>query len=135
MLTHGAADTPAAQSPSDISQADPGGMRTRELGERIVLTRSAMTDMVDRPGTPGFVLRRADASDRRATMTALAPDGTLAFLHAAVHDWVVAQHFWSELSATDAVAGIADRIIRMRSGSVVDDRANDQPTRATDVVW
>ena len=34
-----------------------------------------------------------------------------------------------------AIAGAADRVVRMRSGEVVDDRRNPEPVPAADVIW
>ncbi|MCW2925166.1 MAG: putative transcriptional regulator [Thermoleophilia bacterium] len=67
-----------------------GAMPMSELASRISLSRAAVTSLVDRLESAGWVRRTSDASDRRRTVLSLLP-------HAAEEYDLVTQPYTSEL--------------------------------------
>lgn len=51
------------------------GLRHTELGERLMLSKAPVTGVVDRLERAGYVQRRADAEDRRASRITITPRG------------------------------------------------------------
>jgi DNA-binding MarR family transcriptional regulator len=52
-----------------------GPLRMAVIAERLAVVPRTITDIVDCVETAGFVVRRPDPDDRRATLVALTPDG------------------------------------------------------------
>ena len=50
-----------------------GGRRMTDLADKVVLSKSGLTALVDRMESEGFVERRPDPDDRRATRIVLTP--------------------------------------------------------------
>jgi DNA-binding MarR family transcriptional regulator len=84
----------------------PGGrLRMTELSERVRLSRSGLTRLVDRLVRGGLVKRGRCASDRRGTFAILTPAGTARLRHARpVHLRGIRQHFGKRLSAAQLSA-------------------------------
>ncbi len=85
-----------------LAIADEGRLRMSDLADRVVLSRSGMTRLVDRLEADGFVRRVACASDARVAWATLTEIG-LARLRAAapVHLRGVEQHFLALVPAPD----------------------------------
>ena len=58
-----------------LSEAPDGGLRMTELAERVLLSRSGLTRLVDRLVRDGLVQRRSCAEDARGTIAVLTPAG------------------------------------------------------------
>ncbi|MCC3298952.1 MarR family winged helix-turn-helix transcriptional regulator [Arthrobacter caoxuetaonis] len=56
--------------------ADDGGMRLKDLADRLRIAPRSATEVVDQLEAKGLVERGPDPSDRRATLIALTPAGT-----------------------------------------------------------
>ena len=69
----------------------PGGLKMGELSRRLMVTGGNVTGIADQLVKEGQVLRETDASDRRAFLLKLTPNGRKAFAKmAAQHElWVV----------------------------------------------
>lgn len=63
----------------------PGRIRMTDLGRRLHLERSGLSNLVDRLEQRGLVKRVRDADDRRATWIELTPEGTEAAM-SSYHD-------------------------------------------------
>jgi len=108
-------------------EAAPGGqLRMSELAERIVLSQSGLTRLIDRMAQAGLVERTHCDSDRRGRFTVLTEEGRQA-LHAAAPTHIdgVWRHFATHLSDEEAatladVYARVDAAARDRSVEVVD---------------
>ena len=58
------------------------GLRPTELAERVLITKSGLTRLLDRLVERGYIERRVCASDRRGQLIVLTPDGRHAFRRA-----------------------------------------------------
>jgi MarR family 2-MHQ and catechol resistance regulon transcriptional repressor len=67
-----------------LRAAGPNGLRMGEIGERLVVTRSNVTGLVDRLERQGLVARNAH-SDRRATVVRLTDEGLSAVKRTVPH--------------------------------------------------
>jgi DNA-binding MarR family transcriptional regulator len=77
-----------------------GRLRMTELSERVRLSRSGLTRLVDRLARAGLVKRGRCAGDRRGTFAILTPAGTTRLRRAApVHLAGIREHFGKRLSA------------------------------------
>ena len=59
------------------------GLRPTELADRVLITKSGLTRLLDRLVERGYIERRACASDRRGQLIVLTADGRRAFRRAA----------------------------------------------------
>ena len=85
--------------------APDGRLRMTELSERVRLSRSGLTRLVDRLVRGGLVKRGRCASDRRGTFAILTPAGTARVRHARpVHLRGIREHFGKRLSAAQLSA-------------------------------
>jgi DNA-binding MarR family transcriptional regulator len=85
-------------------------LRMTELSERVRLSRSGLTRLVDRLARAGLVKRGRCAGDRRGTFAILTPAGTTRLRHARpVHLQGVREHFGKRLS-TAQLAAVADAL-------------------------
>lgn len=82
-----------------------GHARMAELADRVLLSRSGLTRLVDRMVDAGLVERRQCPSDRRGQEAVLTPVGQRALEHASpVHLDGVERHFDAHLSDGEAKA-------------------------------
>jgi len=80
-------------------------LRMSELADRLLLSRSGATRLIDRLVTDGLVERASCESDRRGQWAALTPAGYDRLRRAApTHLRGVAEHFLDRLSADDLAA-------------------------------
>ena len=88
-----------------LKAAPDGRLRMTELSERVRLSRSGLTRLVDRLVQAGLVKRGRCASDRRGTFAILTPPGIARLRHAQpVHLRGVREHFGKRLSAAQLSA-------------------------------
>lgn len=80
-------------------------LRMQELGERVVLSRSRASRIVDELETAGLVARRPDSDDGRATLAELTPAGRRRFRRAApAYVAAIERHFAAHLGPGEAAA-------------------------------
>jgi DNA-binding MarR family transcriptional regulator len=78
----------------NLAEADDDRLRMRDLADRVMLSRSGLTRLVDRMATAGLVSRRPDPDDRRGTLACLTDAGLHSLRRAApVHLRGVEEHF------------------------------------------
>lgn len=88
-----------------LSFAPDGRLRMTELSDRVRLSRSGLTRLVDRLVRRGLVKRGRCASDRRGTYAILSPAGKVRLRHASpVHLRGIREHFSKRLSAAQLSA-------------------------------
>ena len=85
-------------------------LRMTELSERVRLSRSGLTRLVDRLVQAGLVKRARCGSDRRGTFATLTPAGTARLRRALpVHFRGIREHFGKRLSAAQ-LSAVADAL-------------------------
>ena len=81
------ADTGVSHSEYDVlvnvAAGPKDGLRPTDLAERVLITKSGLTRLLDRLVERGYIERRACASDRRGQLIVLTQDGRRAFRRAA----------------------------------------------------
>lgn len=78
-------------------------LRMHELAERVVLSRSTLTRLVDRLETAGLLQRQRSTSDRRGAYAVLTEAGMEAMRAAwPIYSRGIATHFARHLSSTEA---------------------------------
>jgi DNA-binding MarR family transcriptional regulator len=89
-----------------------------QLGDRVVLSRSRVSRVVDELATAGLVARKANPDDARSAYAALTPAGVLRFTEAApMYLSGIQEGFASALSETELrTIGTALRRVRDRLG-------------------
>ncbi len=84
-------------------EAGAEGIRMADLADRIVLSKSGLTALVDRLEARGLVRRLPDHADRRATRITVTDAGIDTFrAAAAVHLAGIARHFADRITAAEA---------------------------------
>lgn len=85
-----------------LAEAPEGSLRMGDLAERLLLSRSGLTRLIDRLVARELVERRSCPSDRRGTYACLTPAGReLLDTARPTHLRGVRDHFLSRLSAAD----------------------------------
>ena len=85
-----------------LSEAPESRLRMTELAERVLLSRSGLTRLVDRLVRDGLVERQACPDDARGTLAVLTPGGLDRLRDAwPTHLRGVSQHVTSKLSASE----------------------------------
>lgn len=81
------ADTGISHSEYDVlvnvATGPHDGLRPTDLAERVLITKSGLTRLLDRLVQRGYIERRACESDRRGQLIVLTPEGRRAFRRAA----------------------------------------------------
>lgn len=81
------ADTGVSHSEYDVlvnvATGPKDGLRPTDLAERVLITKSGLTRLLDRLVERGYIERRACATDRRGQLIVLTADGRRAFRRAA----------------------------------------------------
>ncbi len=86
-----------------LSRAEGERLRMHELADSLLLSRSALTRLVDRVERAGYVERVTCESDRRGLFVQLTAAGREAYTAAApVHLRGIEEHFTSKLTASEA---------------------------------
>jgi len=109
-------DLPLASYDVLVQLAEAPGRRLRmtDLAERVLLSRSGLTRLVDRLEREGMVERVACPSDARGTFTVLTPAGLARLRDAApTHLRGVSEHVLSRLEATEleALAAVLAKLV------------------------
>ena len=88
-----------------LGGADGGRLRMQALAERVVLSRSGLTRLVDRMEKAGLVRREHSQEDRRGYYAVLTEEGRQAFDKAQpIHRSDIQEHFARHLSDADVRA-------------------------------
>lgn len=101
------------------------GMRLTELAERVFLTKSGLTRLLDRMAERGLVERRACAQDKRGQYAALTPVGGRAFRRSApAHLASIARRFADRLSPRELVTlrQAFERVAEANAGPPVEEQ-------------
>lgn len=86
----------------ELEAAEGSKLRIQQLGERVVLSRSRVSRIVDELVAEGLVRREADPDDRRASFAALTPAGRRAFRRARpVYLAAIDEHFAARLTRAE----------------------------------
>ena len=84
-------------------EAGAAGIRMADLAQRVVLSKSGLTTLVDRLEERDLVRRLPDPADRRATRIVITDAGIAAFRAAAeIHLDGIARHFAGRITNTEA---------------------------------
>ncbi len=99
----------------ELNSAPDRRLRMSELGERVTLSRTRVSRLVDELTAAGLVERQANPEDRRSAYAALTGSGRTLFRQAApTYQRGIREHFGAALSA-DEVAAIRDGLGRVVS--------------------
>lgn len=100
-----------------LSEADDHRLRMQELAERVLLSKSGLTRLIDRMERHQLVDRRTCPSDRRGTFAELTPDGLAMLRQAApTHLRGVREHF-ADLLDDDEAAALTELLGRIADGA------------------
>jgi DNA-binding MarR family transcriptional regulator len=97
----------------NLAESGDHRLRMRDLADRVMLSRSGLTRLVDRMATAGLVSRQPDPDDRRGTLACLTDTGLQTLRRAApVHLRGVQEHFASHLrdDEVDVVRAALQRV-------------------------
>jgi DNA-binding MarR family transcriptional regulator len=87
----------------ELAEAPGRRLRMHELAERVVLSRSGLTRLVDRLEAAGLLRRERSGTDRRGAYAVLTDEGWAAFRRAwPVYARAIAAHFARYLSGEEA---------------------------------
>jgi DNA-binding MarR family transcriptional regulator len=98
----------------ELAHASEGRLRVGELGDRVVLSRSRVSRVVDEIAARGLVAREDDATDRRAAFAVLTPAGRACFeATAAVYVRAIEDQFAAKLTGAELrqLTALLERII------------------------
>lgn len=99
-----------------LSEAPGERLRLHELAERVVLSRSGLTRLVDRLEAAGLLRREACLTDRRGAFAVLSPEGTATLRRTwPAYARGIAEHFARHLTEADAET-VATALERVRVG-------------------
>ncbi len=85
-----------------LSEAPTGSLRMTELADRVLLSRSGLTRLVDRLSKDGLVARESCPSDARGTFTVITDKGLARLREAApTHLAGIQEHVTSRLNSTE----------------------------------
>lgn len=107
----------------ELNAADRRRLHMQELGNRVVLSRSQVSRIVDRVEAAGLVVRQADPDDRRATFAAITPKGRETLRRVApVYLASIQRHFTSHLNDAQlrAVHRALEHLLRHHEGPAGD---------------
>lgn len=88
-----------------LAQAPDRRLRLSELADRVLLSRSGITRLIDRIESAGLLKRERSADDRRGMFAVLLPAGQAAINHAwPTYDRLILTHFGQHLTDAEAKA-------------------------------
>lgn len=97
----------------ELRAAGERGLRMQEVAERVVLSRTRVSRLVDEMAKSGLVVKRPDETDRRVTWAAITSEGLDAFRDTApVYLSSIERHFAAHLSEEEAEV-IARALLRV----------------------
>lgn len=99
----------------ELYEAPDHKLRMHELAERVVLSRSGLTRLVDNLEKAGYLKRESDANDRRGLYAAISEEGIAALRKAwPVYAELIAENFINALTEheMDILAQVFGNILR-----------------------
>jgi len=88
-----------------LHDAPDGRLRMQDLADRVVLSRSGLTRLIDRMEHEGLVGREPVEDDRRGYFAVLTPEGSATYdRHAPGHHRSIYEHFTRHLDEADLIA-------------------------------
>lgn len=110
-----------------LAEAPDRRLRMTELADRVLLSRSGLTRLVDRLTATGLVSRQADPSDARGTFTVLTDDGLNRLREAAPTHLRGIGEYMSHLSAEelDVLGGLLAKLLNEHQST---SEPTDRPT-------
>jgi len=111
----------------ELNSAPGRRLRMSDLGEKVTLSRTRVSRLVDELGTAGLVSREANPDDRRSAYAVITAQGRTALRGAApVYLGGIREHFADILSAQElrTITSALDRVIEQARRSARADRAN-----------
>ena len=100
-----------------LHEAPDGRLRMQALANRVVLSRSGLTRLVDRMERAGLILREPSIEDRRGYYASLTEEGHRIFLRARpVHESGIYEHFTRHLDDAD-VDSLRVAVSKVRKGN------------------
>lgn len=104
-----------------LAKAEDGRMRRVDLAERLILTASGVTRLLDGLEAGGLVERASCASDRRVTYAVLSETGRTKLREASKSHIVDVRTFFEERYSSDELQQLADLLGRLPgAGSAVE---------------
>ena len=102
-----------------LSEADDHRLRMQELADRVLLSKSGLTRLIDRMERHNLVHRSACPSDRRGTFAELTPEGLTMLRKAApTHLRGVREHF-AELFDDDEATTLTELLGRVADAAIL----------------
>ena len=102
----------------ELYEAPERRLRMHEVAERVVLSRSGLTRLVDRLEAEGFLRRDRSETDRRGAYAVITEEGIAALRHAwPIYARGIAQYFahWLTEEEAQLFAAALDRIVEAAS--------------------
>jgi DNA-binding MarR family transcriptional regulator len=106
----------------ELNAADHRRLRMQELSDRVVLSRTRVSRLVDEMAADGLVEKRPDEADRRSTWAVLTPKGRAALRRTApVYLAGIGEHFTRHLTPGDqqAVARALAKVVAAHASQPV----------------
>lgn len=106
----------------ELTGAEGGRLRMQELSDRVVLSRTRVSRLVDEMANRGLVTKQPDDADRRSTWAVITADGRAAYRRTApVYLDGIREHFTRHLSPTErrAVAKALAKVVAAHSSRPV----------------
>lgn len=106
----------------ELNAADGRRLRMQELSDRVVLSRTRVSRLVDEMAADGLVEKRPDEADRRSTWAVLTPEGRTALLRTApAYLAGIREHFTRHLTAGEqqAVARALAKVVAAHASQPV----------------
>ena len=103
----------------ELARSETGSLRMTDLANKLILSKSSATRMVDRLEQRGLVERTVPASDRRGMSVALTDEGVRRFVHAGrIHLRGIDEHFGEHLDEreTEVVTRALGRVAEREAG-------------------
>lgn len=107
----------------ELSAAPGRKLRMADLAERVVLSRSGLTRLVDRLEREGYLRREASTEDRRGTLAALTDAGRQALREAWPTYAAGIRAAFAEFISDEEAAVLTEVLTRVAQGGRDDDRA------------
>lgn len=102
----------------ELNAAEDGRLRMGELGDRVVLSRTRVSRLVDELSESGLVCREANPEDRRSAFAVLTDEGRQRLRDAApTYMEGIRQHFTRHLSG-DELSAVGDALWRVHERAV-----------------
>ena len=113
-----------------LAEAPERRLRMADLADRVLLSRSGLTRLVDRLQAEGLVAREPYPGDARGTYTVLTAEGLDRMRAAAPVHLAGVEEYWLSKLDDDSLRELQRLLDRLESGACLDDRASERVRRA-----